>query len=286
VRSVGNVVLAVALCGCNAVFGVRDTVLADAAPAPDADLRLLDPSASATSCGAPLDFSSATFTLKSAQPTPEGLGTRAVAASYHLVYNGIDATAFAALYEWDQVGPPIARIPLGQTANPVGLGLSPGGEVVWYADAGGVFYARTSDWTPQVATLPAIGTYVVPGQVGYYGGTARMVVATDVGLRELSSPDGLQWTVLDTIKFANSYAGAPALSADGCILTFAQGIGTSQIFIVYRDATGSFTAAPALLPVPAGTTNAYQPTLTSDLSALWFVAADSTGMLRFVQATR
>lgn len=163
------------------------------------------------------------------------------------------------------------------------------GAVVWFQQSGqvsGTFFAdRASGWVKQPANLGFVDDGAIePGSAAFYAGTVRMVVSVrpagpgPTTLREISSPDGITWTALDTIQFTSSALGDrnPALSADGCFLLFIGSQGTNELRFSPRDPDGTFKL---LMKLGVPSTAPSFPVLTPDAKELWFtsiVGADIT----------
>jgi hypothetical protein len=292
------------LAGCDQLLGLVSTgsSTADApardAPARDAlvpdGFRLVVPPDGGTTCPAPIDLSSWTFA-----PTP----VPAPAASYALaVYSvmtetnmmvvGADANDVWHVYEWDLAS---TLTPIPALDQPVGtrytsIGVNPTGDVAWLGLDGGsaglYLAAAASGWTPQPVSLGALGAGAQVGSIGFYDGTARMVVAINPGgsdphLAELSSPDGLSWTPVAG-SFGAAFDGlfegtnTPALTPDGCVVVFSGVTATFdfEVYVASRGSDGTFGA-----PIAFVAANSASPALSADRTTAWYVSTTSGDQL-------
>jgi hypothetical protein len=270
------VLLAICATGCNGLLGLDPTREIDAAP--DAP-RVLTPTSVTPPCPSPAAFE--TWQTQSAGVAPRlgGIAFYGAPTGDRAIVSRADNDRWH-MYDTDLMADYV-RIASLTPENPAvalgSVGLSPDGEVLWFAETGDVVLAtRASGWTRQTADLGFTGSPIQPGNVGYYANTARMVIAVQTGgtlprLVELSSTDGLHWEALTTILFQppGFNLASPALSADGCVLFFVATdamSGRNSPRVSYRDTDGTFRSATAM---PDGTVDRNIVAPTPDLSRLW-----------------
>jgi hypothetical protein len=271
------------LAGCNQVLGLDPTTERPVdAPPP----QLLYPPPDAGPCAAPPDLTNLTFeeTITVDVQVPSITMYR-LAGAERMIAARIDPSVNGSILDWDLSGTPQA---IPELTPPPGVryttvGSSPEGAVLWIQLLGGglSFAVRAAGWAQQQPDfgLPQTTT-IIPGSVGYHGGTARMVVLAQAVtenmffLVELSSPDGEHWTRLDTVKIRPPLLASPSLSADGCVLLYGDAPGIMHV--AYRDADGNFTtfADIAAPPYP----EARSPTMSPDLEELWFTVSRNPPM--------
>jgi hypothetical protein len=175
------------------------------------------------------------------------------------------------------LGPP----PGGQLAAPA---PTRDGAHLWFrqeAFAPGTYLASRADgWQKQLVTFGFIDVLTArPSPVGYYNGTARMVVqvqdASSGRFVEIESVDGLAWTQLDTYKLA--VTGLPLgayLSPDGCLLVVNVQAGAFyELHAVMRDAGGDFRGPTTKLDTGSFGCCPSSPAMPTDLSSLWFASS-------------
>jgi hypothetical protein len=292
--------VALGLCSCNQILGVEHT---HARPPVDAQVfdapPLLVPPDGGASCATPVDFTG--WVHEDYAPADQISAIAFFANGQLFARPGTDAlgTPNVGVWESDLGGTPSHLAPLDTpgSGNIPSLGVTPDGNFVWLQQSGvgaGVYVAsRASAWTKQVTGLGLINVDVAPGSVGYYDGTARMVVSVLTSMEssprlvEVASHDGLVWQPLDTITFAGPALGerAPTLSADGCVLVFqGEPVGFQYtLYAAYRDASGAFSTA-TMIATPS-TFEAFAPSLAVDLQTLWYLATEpGFANLRYVRA--
>jgi hypothetical protein len=264
-------VLLVTLTSCNSILGLGPTQIA-----PDARLLLVPPDGT-TTCGPPPDFNSwhyAPHAVGSLSVVlhPTFLTPDRIVFGYqgHLFESGVDGGAVEMtsleLYPGEGLAAPAA---------------APGGDLFWFwrldGTGAGMYYATrdASGWHQQRADFGLIANQLQPGSVGFYGGTARMVVAVQLTknsrgqLVEMSSADGVTWTRLDTLPFSDGSTSMydPALSADGCFVLYSvYGNDTNDLYAAGRGADGVFLPPVHLDQAP----NGFQPAIDPTLKRLWF----------------
>jgi len=276
-----------ALASCNRLLGLDTTVELDAPPPPDAApdaFVLLTPPATNPPCGAPIPF-------ETWNPHPRAVVDAVIGMAFYRIDNASERMMLSIdkqIYDWDLVGAPMPIPNLDAPTTYGTLGLSPDAGVLWVGNGGDVFYAtRASGWVKTPATFGFPQQTVSPSNVAFYGGAARMMLVVSTGttppqLVEVSSPDGLEWTPVDTIKFSTRVPGYATLSRDGCFVMFTD-LSTGSVskgFIAFRDPDGTFRAPPIQLPQPA-LVQRYLPALMTDLSALWFIDLPSAAPAQF-----
>jgi len=144
--------------------------------------------------------------------------------------------------------------------------------------------SRVDGWQKQESTLGFVDVQIArPSPVGFYDGTARMIVQTQDASRnafvEVSSPDGTTWTELDTFKLTLPGSPIPLsayLSPDGCVAVVRR-LGRRLLQALHRgrDATGAFSGAPTEIDVSAHGCCPSRPAMTTDLGSLWFIATNN-----------
>ena len=281
------------LAGCNWAFGLRETNLVDSPPLSEAGFRLVVPPDGATTCGALPSFGSWTSEVSTSLPvvagrTITGMAFYETGGAQHVFLTKLDTVAGASLGVWDNdlagtevrlesLGPP----PSGSVRAP---SPTPDGEHLWFrqeAVATGTYYgSRTDGWQKQLTTLGLIdATGAAPSPVGFYNGTARMIVLVQYvsappGFVEISSADGLTWMQLETFKLALPGSPMPIgayLSPDGCVVIVNVQAGVFyHFYAAVRDASGSFTGAPTEIDATGYGCCPTYPAMTTDLASFWF----------------
>ncbi len=275
----------VTLAGCQYVFPLRDEGPNDAPPDPDAPRPLVPPDGS-TACDPAPDFATWTF------------GVRTIAGSNGQILNptftGTNRVMFTSagkLYESTLVGPPVevAALELGDGSEIRFPVSTPDGQMIWFtrfsltAPSSGLYYAlRSGDaWTAERADFEITAYQIVPGNVAFYSGTARMITALTpmdgerLRLVELSSVDGLHWTRLETLPFSDgAIAGDfdPTLSSDGCFVVFRR---LDKVYVSSRELDGTFQSMTEI-PNLSGKVD---PALAPSGDRLWMV--ESSGLAIF-----
>jgi hypothetical protein len=264
------------LAGCNGILGLDPTHEIDAPP--DAP-RLLTPTSTTPPCPAPIAFDTWHEDPAGGVAQLNGIALYRAAAGDRAMVTRLDADGWR-IYDTDLAADyvPIESLhPAGDPA-PNTVGVSPGGDVVWFQEGTSILYgARDSGWTRQLAQLGYEGS---PGSVGYYAGTARMVIGVEgpgvSAFVEVSSTDGVHWAPLDTLHAAlPSSLQAPTLSRDGCVLLFIGRPGaTNQPFVAFREANGAFETATA---IPTNGQPHDRVAFATDVSRLWSVVEVGPG---------
>jgi hypothetical protein len=261
----------VTLTSCNSILGLGPTQIA-----PDARLLLVPPDAGPP-CDPPPDFNSWHY-------APHAVGNQTLVL--HPTFLTSDRIIFGYqnhLFESGADGGAVemTSLELYPGEGLVSPGAAPGGELFWFwrlnGTAAGTYYATRdgSGWKQERAEFGLIGYQLQPGSVGFYGGTARMVIAlqptkeSPAHLVEMSSPDGITWTRLDTLPFSDGSTSMydPALSADGCFVLYSvYGNDTNDLFAAGRGADGVFLPPVHLDQAP----NGFQPAIDPSLRRIWF----------------
>lgn len=264
--------------GCNEVFGLTATTLDDSAIPIDAP-RLLVPPDGSTTCPPPPNLDAWTF-------SPVSTFATEVVHPTFLAADRVAYTAAGQLYESSLAGDarPIAELELS-LVDIVWPAAAPGADLVWFLRVPemavpvpdvGLFYAHrdVNGWIAHRADLGVTGYQLQAGSVGFFAGSARMVVGLTptmgdrMRLVELSSLDGLSWTRLDSFPFSN---GAdtdfdPALSADGCLVLHVRGGG---IHAAFRQSDGTFSVPQRLIGANDTSTFTSQPAIDPSGTRLW-----------------
>lgn len=162
---------------------------------------------------------------------------------------------------------------------------SVGGDNLWLgrrsanlAPSAGLYFAtRTGEnWTTTRADLGLIVLQLELGSVGFYGGSARMVVALSpapgdrLRLVELSTLDGITWSRLDTLALSDGATVVeldPALSADGCFVMFRRG---AKLFAAARGVDGNFNLPSAVVAGGGGNLD-QTPAVSPDATRVWLI---------------
>jgi hypothetical protein len=267
------------LAGCNSILGLEPTteVVFDA---PAETMPLLFPPSGPTTCGAPIAFDA---WLPEGMPMDGGVfggltlyrdqsGNRAMFSRV--------ADSKWRIFDWDldPSHPPSEVIVPPPASVFGGVGLDPTSNVLWYQQGSDVMWAtRASGWTVKGhAEFGFAPSVVTPGNVGFYNGTARMVVTVQdtvaalPRLVELSTMDGLQWDATDAIAFdvpVSRYPIAPSLSYDGCFLLF---VANDSLYVAFRDGEGRFAGPLVMVPAQTGE-GRHLGAVTSDLEELWTI---------------
>lgn len=286
------------LAGCNSIFGLQDVILVDSPPPSEAGVdapRLVVPPDGSTTCGALPSFSgwideAATITPVIAGREISGLAFYERAGAQRAFVTRTDASGSLGIWDNDLAGTEVRLASLGP---PNGGSVSapsptPDGEHLWFRQdlfAPGTYYgSRVDGWQKQESTLGFVDVQIArPSPVGFYDGTARMIVQTQDASRnafvEVSSPDGTTWTELDTFKLTLPGSPIPLsayLSPDGCVAVVSVWAGAFyKLYIAGRDATGAFSGAPTEIDVSAHGCCPSRPAMTTDLGSLWFIATNN-----------
>lgn len=271
--------------GCDQVFGLRGRQPIDAVPTGDGGDGgsgiLAPPPDTGVACGPRPSFETWQFAQGTlAFDKPDSINALAFYQAGSEVRAIVTTGTGDALYEVAADGEAMRLTSL----DPPGNGfvraprLSPEGSVLWFQQSGvgdGVYYAtRASSWVKRRADLGFLDAEAIePGSVGYYRGTIRMVitvrlVGAEATLREISSVDGLTWTMLDTVQVENRSFN-PHLSRDGCYLLFSRTSTFTEIHVADRTTAGDFTTSVSLVPSSL-TTAANNPAMAPDESRMWF----------------
>lgn len=293
-----RIVIVVVLCGCNRLFDLSSVSpqqqQSDAAPALAADafasdaLVLLMPPDGGMTCGPQLDFTHWTYdTVASPSLSIQALALYPMGPGDAAMFAGQDTLIDDAfhVFDWDLSGTPVPITPLDPMMGEyTSLGLSPDANILWLSEAtvdeGTYLATRASSWARQRIDFGLSDPDPQVGAVGYYNGTARMVVAvnpgqTGVHLIELSSRDGVTWSVVpgtfDTTFEPFIGVNTPSLTADGCTLVFSGVTPEYQFYlwVAYRNDDETF-APPVQIEVPGQVVGALA--LSTDQTSLWFIA--------------
>lgn len=279
--------LLLVLAGCNQLFGLEPSELIDSNVIdpnhPDAFRPVLPPDGSTQCNGAPA-FETWSYGARTI-PFSMQVGTFGLYASSgatHMIVTPVDGSG---IWDVDLAGSAtqISNLVPPPAKNILSVAVSPDGAAIWFKIEQATYVAlRATGYERQLTELGVPNANeVIPGAPGFYDGTLRMVVrlreGTTNGYVELSSTDGLTWTRGDALPFGGAGFYAAAMSADGCILTYAhQDSGSSfGLYYAYRSTDGTWGASTFKLDAAttAGGSFPINPALAPNLASLWFQAA-------------
>lgn len=265
----------------------RDAVKHDAL-VPDG-FRLVIPPDGGTTCPPSIDLSTWTFgpqTLPGQSVSPYQVAPYTATDGMHMFVSSADVDNAWHVYDWDLAANMLTELPaleLASGSRYSSIGLTPTGDIAWLSvqgDGDGIYMATAvGGWSPQAISLGLLlGTDPQVGSIGFYDGTARMVVAINPGgsdphLAELSSSDGVTWTRVASsfgTSFDGQWAGvnAPALTPDGCTLVF-NGVSASLqagVYVASRGSDGTFGP-----PVAFISSSSASPAISADRTLAWYV---------------
>lgn len=272
----------VAVAGCNQVFGLHRTHATDAAQAATPADGLLWPPDGGTACAPPPDFS--TWTVR---PYSIPGWSSSVIHPALLTHDRAIFMYQSHLYDTGAGAPRlISELEPFQGVGQAAPSASCDGKSFWFArlnciTCSGIYYAveDASGWVARVDD-PIEAYQIQPGSVGFYAGSARMVMSIQhdaeelLHLVEVFSPDGLAWTQLPAPIPLGTQLQAydPALSADGCFLLFTSPStidGNTDLYLSARGADGTF-GTPSLLPFSTPRADEMWATLDPTMTRLWF----------------
>ena len=277
---VARLTWALALAGCNQVYGLAPTQLIDGADGASDAPPLVLAADGTTMCPPAPDFETWTY-----QPVT-GLSVPVEHATFldneHIVFG-----SNGSLYEGPIAGPHarIDALDLMDNAMLRSPSAAPDRDLFWFMrfqfNAGGPYYAKreAGQWTQDHADFGATAYQIQPGAAAYFGGTIRMVIAEQkttsdkLRLVEFESHDGQTWQRLDTIAWSDGTSAHdfdPALSADGCLVFFRRTAPATKLFVAARG--GAWFGPPAELVAADGIASTLgYPAIDPARTRLWFM---------------
>jgi len=272
----------VLLSGCNQVFGLTATELIDAADTIDAP-RLFVPPDGGTSCPPAPDFEAWIYAPKTLVGSSSEVVHPSFLADDRVVFTSERKELYESMVDGGARLVDELELALIDISWP---SAAPGADLIWFIRVSemagvpqpdvGFYYAHrnSTGWTAHRADLGISGYQVQVGAVGFYAGTARMVVGVTptmndrMRLVELSSSDGIAWTSLDSFPFSTGDVADfdPSLSADGCLAFYTR---SGAVQLAVRGGDGRFGAPTALVAAAGGAAFVTQGALDPSRTRLW-----------------
>lgn len=277
-----SLVVVFGLAGCQLVFPLREPLPDQPGdgPSPDAFRPLLPPDGS-TTCGSTPDFDTWTYATFALSDFTGLIENPTFTASDRVLFS-----SEGRLYETPLAGPPseLTELMLADGTSIRFPGSTPDGQMIWFIRSAvgttppsvGPYYAiRTDDGFVATKTdFGIVSRQLIPSNVGFYSGTARMIVSIEPNLGdrlilvELETLDGLTWTRLDTLPFSDGSAVGDldaTIAADGCFVVFRRT--DAKTYVASRDSNGVF-GMPVEIQALAGS---FEPALDPSGLHLWSV---------------